>query len=212
MSVPIYRRTLEGCISRAPASASRRWSGVLVTHARPRWRATAAGVGDRRGRGSDVEPCWILRSAMRGPTSCRDGESCPRGGRCLQSGTPTMHRHTAWGQWAVLVLQCIATPPGGGGQWNSYYARAHQLGRQGVLPRRQLLPKQRHSCNALPNCLVAVGSATPAMHRLCLGAVGGAAAAMHRHTAWGQWDVQILQCAAPPAGGTGTRAQEAVAA
>ena len=62
MSVPIYRRTLEGYISGAPASASRRWSGVLVTHVRPRWRATASGVGDRRGRGLDMEPCWILRS------------------------------------------------------------------------------------------------------------------------------------------------------
>ena len=61
MSVPIYRKTLEGCISGAPASASRRWPGVLVTHVRPRWRAMDAGVGDRRGRGSDVELCWILR-------------------------------------------------------------------------------------------------------------------------------------------------------
>ena len=35
--------------------------------------------------------------------------------------------------------------------------------------------------NALPHCLGAVGSATPAMH--CL-------------TAWGQWAVELLQCTA----------------
>ena len=49
-----------------------------------------------------------------------------------------MHCPTAWGQWAVEVLQCTASLPGGSGQWNS--------------------------CNALPHCLGAVGSGTPAMH------------------------------------------------
>ena len=41
--------------------------------------------------------------------------------------------------------------------------------------------RQCNSCNALPHCLGAVGSATPAMH--C-------------PTAWGQWAVQLLQCTA----------------
>ena len=42
-------------------------------------------------------------------------------------------------------------------------------------------PRKRrcNSCNALPHCLGAVGSATPAMH--CL-------------TAWEQWAVELLQC------------------
>ena len=56
------------------------------------------------------------------------------------SATPAMHCLTAWGQWAVQLLQCTASLPGGSRQCNS--------------------------CNALPHCLWAVGSATPAMHYL----------------------------------------------
>ena len=56
---------------------------------------------------------------------------------------------------------------------------------------------QCNSCNALPHFLGAVGSATLAMH--C-------------HTAWGHWALPLPQCAGPPAGGTGSPAQEAVAA
>ena len=77
-------------------------------------------------------------SAMRGPTSWGDGESCPGGGRRLKSGTSVIHRHSAWGQWVEQLLQCTASLPGGSGQWNS--------------------------CSALPHCLGAVGSATPATH------------------------------------------------
>ena len=39
-----------------------------------------------------------------------------------------MHRLTLWGQWAVQLMQCTPTLPGGGGQWNSCNARAHELG------------------------------------------------------------------------------------
>ena len=60
------------------------------------------------------------------------------------SATPATHCLTAWGQWAVQLLQCTASLPGGSGQCNS--------------------------CNALPRCLGAVGSATSAMH--CLTALG----------------------------------------
>ena len=60
------------------------------------------------------------------------------------SATPVTHCLTAWGQWAVQLLQCTASLPGGSGQCNS--------------------------CNALPRCLGAVGSATSAMH--CLTALG----------------------------------------
>ena len=55
-----------------------------------------------------------------------------------------MHYLTALGQWAVELLQCTASLPGGSGQCNS--------------------------CNALPRRLGAVGSGTPAMH--CLTALG----------------------------------------
>ena len=69
---------------------------------------------------------------------------------------------SSWGQWAVQLLQCSGSLPWGSGQWNS--------------------------CNALPHCPWAVGSATPAMH--C-------------PTAWGQWAVQLLQCTAPLPRGSG---------
>ena len=59
----------------------------------------------------------------------------------------------------MQLLQCIASLPDGSGQWNT--------------------------CNAPLHCLGAVGSATPAMHRL---------------TAWGQWTAQLVQCTAPPPG------------
>ena len=112
--------------------------------------------------------------AMRGPTSWGDGESCPGGGRCQKSGPPAIHCHTAWGQWAVELLQRTASLPGGSGQWNS--------------------------CYALPHCLGAVGSATPAMH--CPTA-WGQWAVMHCLTAWGQWAVQFVPYTASLPGGSG---------
>ena len=85
-----------------------------------------------------------------------DGESCPGGGCCLKIGPPAMHCHNAWAQWAVELMSCSASLPGGSGQWNS--------------------------CNALPHCLGAVGSGTPA--------TGSGTAGTHCLTAWGQWVVQ----------------------
>ena len=70
----------------------------------------------------------------RGPTSWGDGESCPGGRRRLKSGTPAMHCLTAQGQWAVKLLQCTASLPGGSGQWNSCYALPHCLGAVGSWP------------------------------------------------------------------------------
>ena len=55
-----------------------------------------------------------------------------------------MHFPTAWGQWAVQLLQYTAALSWGSGECNS--------------------------CNAPPHCLGAMGSATPAMH--CLTAWG----------------------------------------
>ena len=83
-----------------------------------------------------------------------------------------MRGPTSWGEGSTAhevvatlraqLLQHTASVPGGIGQWNS--------------------------CNALPHCL---------------GAVGSAALAMHCHTASGRWALQILRCAGPPARGRG---------
>ena len=92
-----------------------------------------------------------------------------------------MHCLTAWGQWAVELLQCTASLPGGSGQCNS--------------------------CNALPHRLGVLGSGTPAMRgptswgdgESCQGGGGGRKSgppAMHCHTAWAQWAVELLQCTA----------------
>ena len=56
------------------------------------------------------------------------------------SGTAAINCHTASGQWAVELMQDIASLPGGSGQWDS--------------------------CNTLPHCRRAVGRTTPSRHRL----------------------------------------------
>ena len=97
-----------------------------------------------------------------------------------------MHCDAACGEWAMELLQCTATLPVGSGLWNS--------------------------CNALPNCLGAVGSGTAARHRqtacgkwavellqctaTLLGGSGQGTPVMHGDTAEGQWAVQLLQCTA----------------
>ena len=92
-----------------------------------------------------------------------------------------MHCPAARGPRAAQLLQCTASLPGGRGQCNP--------------------------CNALPHCLGAVGSATPAMQcRTALGAVGSATPAtpvMPCLIAPGQWAVELLQCTAPLPGGSG---------
>ena len=114
---------------------------------------------------------------------------CTCGQWVVGSATSAMHCHTAWGQWAVQLLQCTATLPGGSGQCNSCNAWAHQLGGRLVLSRRRSLPTRRYSCNAMQQCLGPVGGATPGMQ--CL-------------AAWGQWAVEHLQCTASLLGGGGS--------
>ena len=96
------------------------------------------------------------------------------------SATPATHCLTAWGQWAVQLLQYTAALLGGSGQRNSCNALPHWLGGSG----------QWTSGNTLPHCLGAVSSAAPAL--LC-------------PTAWGQWTVQLLQRTASLSGGSGQR-------
>ena len=55
------------------------------------------------------------------------------------SGNDGTHCLTAWGLWAVELMQCTARLPGEAEQWNCH--------------------------NALPYCLGALDSATPVMHR-----------------------------------------------
>ena len=86
-------------------------------------------------------------------------------------GTHAIHRRTPCGQWAVELLQCIATLPLGSKLWNSR--------------------------NTPPQCLWAMGIGTPAMHGgTSWGAMGSGIPAMHRHTACGQWPVELVQCTA----------------
>ena len=147
------------------------------------------------------------------------------------SGSPTIHRCTAWGQWAMELLRHTATLPAGSGQWNS--------------------------CNILPHCLGAVGNGTPTIHRrtawghwavdlpqyiaalpggsgrwnscnilpllrntaklpwgsgqwnscntppCCLGAMGSGSPAIHRRTAWWQWAMKLPRHVAILPGGRG---------
>ena len=78
-----------------------------------------------------------------------------------------VHCLTARGRWAVELLQCTASRPGGSRQWNP--------------------------CNALPHCPGGRGqwnSDIALSHRL---AAVGSAPATHCCTAWGQWAAQLLQ-------------------
>ena len=65
-----------------------------------------------------------------------------------------MHCLTAWGQWAVQLLQCTGTLPGDNGLWNSCNAVPHCLWAE----------CSAIFCNTLPHCLGTVGSAFTVMH------------------------------------------------
>ena len=51
---------------------------------------------------------WGLGNGI--PAMC----ATPLGGS--ESGTLALHHHTAWGQWAMHLLQCTATLPQGSGK------------------------------------------------------------------------------------------------
>ena len=118
----------------------------------------------------------------------------------------------------MQLLQCTATLPGDGGQWNSYHAWAHQLGdgESDHAWAHQL--GDGESCPGGGHCL---NSGTPAMHchtawaqgalelMSCTaslpGGMGSATLAMHCHTAWGRWAVELLPCVGPPTRGRRVR-------
>ena len=100
--------------------------------------------------------------------SCNALLHCPR---AVGSATPATHCLTAWGQWAVDPPQCTAPLPWG--QWAVQLLQCTDCltawGQWTVqlLQCTASLPGgsgQCTSCNALPHCPWAVGSATPAMH------------------------------------------------
>ena len=155
---------------------------------------------------------WISFCSLSLPGGSGQWDTCCTLPHCLGavgSGTPAVHCHTAWGQWAVGHLLYTATLPGGSGQWDT--------------------------CCTLPHCRGAVGSGTPAVHCLtawgqwavghllytaslpggsgqwdtcctlphCRGAVGSGTPAVHCHTAGGQWAVGHLLYTASLPGGSG---------
>ena len=107
-----------------------------------------------------------------GSGQCNSCNALPHCPGAVDSATPAMHRLASWGQWTAQLLQCTRLTAWG--QWAVQLLQCSASLRWGS--------RQCNSCNVLPHCLGAVGSATPAMH--CL-------------TAWGQWVVQLLRCTAP---------------
>ena len=124
-------------------------------------------------------------------------------------GTPVRQCPTAWGAWAMGLLQYTASMPAGCGQWDSCNTQPHCLGALGsatstthcltawgqwavqvVQPTASLCGGSAHweSCNTLPRCLGALCAAAPAMH--CLAALG-------------KWAVQLLPYSASLLGGSG---------
>ena len=57
---------------------------------------------------------WAVDSGQ-----CNSCNALPHCLGAVGSATPATHCHTAWGQWAVELLQRTASLPGGSGQWNS---------------------------------------------------------------------------------------------
>ena len=142
--------------------------------------------------------------AMRGATSYESGDTCPRRGHCLTSGTRAMHYHTACGLRVVLLVQSTATRPRGNGQCIPCNIVPHCLGAVGSGTPTMRAPTSRgegESCPGGSQCLICE---TLAMRRLtasgqwahCLKAVGIATGAMHCRSALGQWAVEILSCTA----------------
>ena len=73
-----------------------------------------------------------------GPLAVGPSNAPPHCIGAVGGATLAMQCHTARGQWAVQLLHCTASLPGGSGQWNF--------------------------CNALTRSLGALGGATGAMH------------------------------------------------
>ena len=73
---------------------------------------------------------WILQCIAISPWGDGHWKAYNALPHCLEavgSATRAIQCLTAWGPWAIQLLQCTTTPPGRGGKWNSCNMRAHQL-------------------------------------------------------------------------------------
>ena len=165
-------------------------------------------------------------SLLAGNGQWNSCNALPQGLGVVGRGTSAMHCLTALGQWVVELLPCTATLPRGSGQCNSCNALPHCLGAVGSgTPATDFLTAwgqwavQLVQCNATPpggdgqwnSCNARahqLGGRRVLPRRRSL--PKNRTPAMHCHTAWGRWAVELMQCAGPRAGGTGSPAQEAV--
>ena len=142
------------------------------------------------------------------------------------SAIPSMHRHTATGQWAMQLLQHMASLPGGNRQCNSCNALPHRRGavcggtpamrgptrwgngescpgggrclRSGT-PKVYCHMSYGQWAPQLPLSTLPPGSGQCSSYNAlphCLRAVGSGIPATHYHTTLGQWAVQLVQCSA----------------
>ena len=79
------------------------------------------------------DPCNALPPCLAAvgsatPEVPRGSGQLPHCLRVVGSKTPAMHCHSAWGQWALELLQCSASLHGVSGHWTSYNALPHCLG------------------------------------------------------------------------------------
>ena len=110
---------------------------------------------------------------------------------------------TTWGQWAVQLLQCTATPPGGGGQFPM--ARAHQLGGRAVTARWRSVPMEAMRGAAVPRACRGRQFPTARAHQL-----GGRGVLPRRRG--GLRGTALPNGPGPSTGGTGSPALVAVGA
>ena len=84
-------------------------------------------TASRQGAVDFVSPTTALTSSSGQSNSFN---TMPHPLRPLGSATLAMKYHTAWGPWAIelLQLQCSATLPRGSGKCHSCYALPHPLG------------------------------------------------------------------------------------
>ena len=158
--------------------------------------------------------CNAQRRYLRGNgqwNSCNTLPHCPG---AVGSAASAIQCLTAWGHWAVELMQYTASARGANEQLKSCNAVPHHAGQLAV----QLLQYaysllggsgQCNSCNALCHCLGAVDSAlprctaaVPGASEQCnscdtlppsLGAMDSRTAALHCLTAWRQWAIQFVQ-------------------
>ena len=87
-----------------------------------------------------------------GPASWGDGESCPRGGRSVWSGTRSMHCLTPRGQWAVEILQCAGPAAGGARGSCPEGSCCLKSGTPAMHCHSAWGSAQCNSCNTVPHC------------------------------------------------------------